>query len=130
MGESSGEVKIEYGDDMHPRELFKLLKHKRKQLKLVLKGKFKGFTDEEKANYSAMSHEQIHHMTEQYTVEIDHLKKELRSQGKYVSHEMRNVKRNGQSYFRYSRKYGSPSVKPVMRNEQPEHNKKEESEDL
>ena len=38
MGGASEDVRISYGDGSHPRDLIKSLVHKRKQLKLVLKG--------------------------------------------------------------------------------------------
>jgi hypothetical protein len=104
----------------HPRDLIKLLKQKRKQLKQVLKGKFSGFTDTEKENYSAMSHDQILGMIDQYTTRIDGLKKGFRSQGKSVSNKTLDHLRSGQSSYRNSNAIAPPSMNPVITSDKTE----------
>lgn len=130
MAKSSDGVKIAYGDNSHPRDLLKMLKQKRKQLKLVLKGKFNGFTDTEKETYSAMGHDQILGMIDQYTVRINSLKKGFRSQGKAVSNKTLDRMRSGQSAYRNSNAIAPPSMNPVIKADKTEANKKKESEDL
>ena len=93
MGGASEDVRISYGDGSHPRDLIKSLEHKRKQLKLVLKGKFVGFTDSEKEHYASLGKDQIRSIIEDYSRRIKGLKKWITSQGKAVMSSERNKKK-------------------------------------
>ncbi len=130
MAKSSGEVKISYGDSSHPRDLLKNLKHKRKQLQLVLKGKFTGFTADEEKYYRSLSYEQIDGLIYQYTERIKGMKKGFRSQGKAISNNTLDHLRSGQSSLRYSGLYAPPSMNPVVKADKTDESKKKESEEL